>query len=657
MRDKMLIATSLVVLCFAGGIFFNKVYQTPQKSMQIYERALSDYNGGDYSNAYYLFSKVSPMSDLKPIALYRQGESARAIDDNVSAVKKYQLLFKGYKKNPLSIRAKYLSAQLLVDDNPKLAKKYFDQIMQEAPNSDYAIASEYYLGLLIINKYKNSENAIFSASQKQTAENYFRHYLSKAPGGRLANKVVESWLSLEKEISPDDYLLMANTLYLFGEYSRAQEMILKTNEQESWLLNAKNLKALGNISGARVVLNEGLTDFEEYVTEDEIIDAVDLYLELSTSSKAQTVNYLKSILLDKGRHYASALDCKYKTNEEKSKCYNQLYINSSDSRFAPKALSEIFLSAVGKKDFSLAKKIGNDYMKKYSDKDEAPMVLFWLGKISEAKKDYSEYMNIYKNVVSNYPDSYYAYRAYLRMNHREQPLLTDYILPKPIEFPYELRNQLLKKLTQLEDYEVLDELLGHDEFVKSWVLYKQGDYSHSMLVARNAMEKLEKKPDKHDLRWRLVYPVHYYEEIKKYADKNGNNPPLMLSLIREESYFNPHASSGVGAKGLMQLMPATADEVALGRGIDYINLLDVESNIRLGNAYYSNIKSALSGMDVSAIASYNGGIGSVTKWKQSLSYVDTDSFVEKIPYDETQNYVKKVFRSYWNYIRIYNGNG
>ena len=60
MRDKMIIATSLVVLCFAGGIFFNKVYQTPQKSMQIYERALSDYNGGDYSNAYYLFSKVSP---------------------------------------------------------------------------------------------------------------------------------------------------------------------------------------------------------------------------------------------------------------------------------------------------------------------------------------------------------------------------------------------------------------------------------------------------------------------------------------------------------------------------------------------------------------------------------------------------------------------
>jgi len=61
-------------------------------------------------------------------------------------------------------------------------------------------------------------------------------------------------------------------------------------------------------------------------------------------------------------------------------------------------------------------------------------------------------------------------------------------------------------------------------------------------------------------------------------------------------------------------------------------------------------------MDVSAIASYNGGIGSVTQWRQTLDFIDTDSFVEKIPYDETQNYVKKVFRSYWNYVRIYNGN-
>ena len=64
----------------------------------------------------------------------------------------------------------------------------------------------------------------------------------------------------------------------------------------------------------------------------------------------------------------------------------------------------------------------------------------------------------------------------------------------------------------------------------------------------------------------------------------------------------------------------------------------------------------LSGMDVSSIAAYNGGVGSVNSWQKSIFYNDTDEFVEQIPYPETQYYVKKVFRSYWNYIRIYNGN-
>ena len=61
----------------------------------------------------------------------------------------------------------------------------------------------------------------------------------------------------------------------------------------------------------------------------------------------------------------------------------------------------------------------------------------------------------------------------------------------------------------------------------------------------------------------------------------------------------------------------------------------------------------LDNKDCSAIAAYNGGIGSVTKWKNTLQYNDTDEFVEQIPYDETRNYVVKVFRSYWNYTRIY----
>ena len=86
-KEKIIIGSSFVVICFALGLFFTKVYQTPQKVDNIYKEALADYNKGDYSNAYYLFSKVTPFSDLKPAAIYHQAEAAKAVGDNASAIK------------------------------------------------------------------------------------------------------------------------------------------------------------------------------------------------------------------------------------------------------------------------------------------------------------------------------------------------------------------------------------------------------------------------------------------------------------------------------------------------------------------------------------------------------------------------------------------
>ena len=655
-RDKIIIISSAAVIFFAGGIFFNKLYQTPFKSQKIYKEALADYKSGDFSNAYYLFSRISMFSDLKPAAIYRQAEAAKAIGDNESAVKKYRLLFNTYAQNPLSPRAKYLAAQLLIDSNPKLARKYFEQIMQDNPDTDYAIAAEYYCGLILMNEFTKNGNAIFPLSKKQDVEDYFRHYLKKAPEGRLAVNVIDNWLTLDKNISSDDYLLMANSLYKFGEYPRVKELLDKTNPVESWVLKAKNLNVMGHQTEALNVLEQGLTENTSYVSEDDVIDAVNLYFQLNSSPKLQLAKSLGVKVQGKGHDYIASLRCKYSDGYDKIQCYKELYLAYPTGKYADKALAEIFMGAVRSDDDINAKKIGQDYLNKFRDKEDAPMVMFWLGKLAEKTRDYSEYMSIYKNVITSFPDNYYAYRAYLRLNHFESPIITDFINPKPVEYPYQNQNKIIKKLAELEDYEVLNEIAGYDEFIKSWLLYKQGDFSHSMLVARNAMDKLESKPDKYDLRWRLVYPVHYYDDIKKYADMTGNNPPLMLSIAREESYFNPDASSYVGAKGLMQIMPATAAEIANKKNLGYYDLMNASSNIKLGNYYYAYIKSLLSGMDVSAIASYNGGIGSVTRWKKSLNYDDTDSFVEQIPYEETQNYVKKVFRSYWNYIRIYNGN-
>ena len=227
---------------------------------------------------------------------------------------------------------------------------------------------------------------------------------------------------------------------------------------------------------------------------------------------------------------------------------------------------------------------------------------------------------------------------------------------KPVVYPYKYpsKTDILYTLLEVKDYDMVGKYT-QDDFIKSWVEYQEGNYSVSAHLAQEAMDKLKQKPPKNDLRWRLVYPQNYYMQVKKYADLYKNNDALMMAIVREESHFNSEAQSGVGAIGLMQLMPSTAHDIGAKHGITFNTsyLFNPELNIKLGNLYYSTIRGMLNNKDVSAIAAYNGGIGSVTRWKTTLKYSDTDEFIEQIPYDETKNYVKKVFRSYWNYTRIY----
>lgn len=459
------------------------------------------------------------------------------------------------------------------------------------------------------------------------------------------------------DISKDDYLLMANSCYLFGDYKKAQELLQKADMNENWTLDVKNSYALKNYPRAKFLTENGLQKRAQYVTDESVYEAIDIYLKLSDDN---AVDRLLGLATGKGRDYLQSLKCQNVAQSEKASCYSSLYLKYPNGKFSADALSNIFFAKIKAGDYANARKVGIDHLKKFPESNSAPMVMFWLGKIAERTNNYDEYMNYYRSVINKYPDSYYAYRAYLKLSHLNGPLITNYMKPQPVMYPYKYkRNNIMVKLVELKDYDVVYEMSGDDEFVKSWVLYKKGDYPHSMLVARDAMEKIKEKPDKYDLRWRLVYPVIFFDDIEKYSTETGNSTPLMLSLIREESYFDPLAQSAVGASGLMQLMPSTAGEInsKMGLGMNvYEALFNPSLNIKMGNYYYLFLKRNLEGYDISSIAAYNGGIGSIQRWKTSLHYNDTDEFVEQIPYPETKNYVKKVFRSYWNYIRIYNGN-
>jgi len=154
--------------------------------------------------------------------------------------------------------------------------------------------------------------------------------------------------------------------------------------------------------------------------------------------------------------------------------------------------------------------------------------------------------------------------------------------------------------------------------------------------------------------WSVAYPTGLLPTIKLQGAK-GVDPYLIAAIIREESQYDVKAVSRVGAIGLMQVMPATANNVAQRVGLPTVrreDLFDQETNIRIGVRYVEQLMEQFSGNVVYTIASYNAGPLAVGNWIAQYRGQGQDEFVELIPYQETRQYVKRVLRSYREYVRL-----
>jgi soluble lytic murein transglycosylase len=134
------------------------------------------------------------------------------------------------------------------------------------------------------------------------------------------------------------------------------------------------------------------------------------------------------------------------------------------------------------------------------------------------------------------------------------------------------------------------------------------------------------------------------------------NPHLVLSIMRQESGFQPTAVSSAGAVGLMQLMPATARLVSQQLGLGPVSadiLATPRLNITLGTQYFASMLQRYHGNIFLALAAYNAGPGRVGRWQKQWPDLPMDEFVEHIPFRETRLYVKLVLRNLQNYERLY----
>jgi soluble lytic murein transglycosylase len=152
---------------------------------------------------------------------------------------------------------------------------------------------------------------------------------------------------------------------------------------------------------------------------------------------------------------------------------------------------------------------------------------------------------------------------------------------------------------------------------------------------------LAKQKSWHDLQ--LRFPLPHENLFDKAARNTRISKNWIYGIARQESAFMYDAKSPVGATGLMQLMPSTAQYVSRKQRIKYSKhrLIDPEYNIKLGSLYLKQLLSRYKGNRVLATAAYNAGPGSVNRWLKQYSG-DLDVWIERIPYDETREYVQRV---------------
>ncbi|MBQ2870082.1 transglycosylase SLT domain-containing protein [bacterium] len=628
-----------------------------KNNQRYYTQGLNFILQKDYQNAYYNFSSVERGNDYYCPSKYRAALAAQNLYDKNSASIMYKEVINSCQNTLFEENSRYNLAKLYFEQKEyKKAHSLFDILANSAKTEKYKIAANYFLG------------EILSDTKPQTAVSHFLKYLELSPDGKFSKESIEGVLKLNLSLNAESNFILGKALFANGRFESAKKYLLLVPIDKSWFYLTMSARKLGDYEQAKSFLLKGLTDYTEKLNENDLHAAIDFYALFAPTKKQGYLNAVELLEPQSaiGGDYALYMYIDTLPSKDKMPYYHKIYEKYPQGRFASDALWNIIHSQYKKGNYKKVVELAEEHSKKYANTVAAPRVLFFAAKASEKNHQYSKAKTYYNRILDKYPDDYYAFRSKLLLDGRK----TAWTFKgkrqinnekERINFPINYCNIDSKDkptfdlLMKAGDFALIEDLLGDNEIIKSWINYKQGNKALSTYQAREFISKLETKPKFDDDVYKLAYPLYFVEEINNHSIDFDLDPYVVIAIIKEESHFDTGARSYVGAGGLMQVMPDTASFIATKYGIPYNATLrnNVDNNIQLGCAYLDFALSQLSKKYLFAVAGYNGGHNAVKKWNETLKYTDYDEFVEEIPFSETQNYIRKVFRSYWNYLNIY----
>ena len=310
---------------------------------------------------------------------------------------------------------------------------------------------------------------------------------------------------------------------------------------------------------------------------------------------------------------------------------------------------------------------------------EASSALYWRGRILEDEEhDLGQAANYYRALNANYTNFYYGDLARQRLAIISAQAAG--VAPTPVLASVRKLNapELIDAVPQSDPHVIKAKLLANaalNEYIgpeialgagaaqwgalaQAQIYASYGEYTRALQSMKHSGISFFSIPAKEvptDY-WKLMFPQPYWGDLMSDAERNGVDPYLVASLIRQESEFNPGAVSPAHAYGLMQLLPSVGKENAKREGIKGFQageLLNPSMNLQLGTRNLRQVLDRFGGQPEYALAAYNAGDVPVRQWMAAGEYKDLPEFVESIPYTETREYVQAILRNREMYRMLY----
>lgn len=314
-----------------------------------------------------------------------------------------------------------------------------------------------------------------------------------------------------------------------------------------------------------------------------------------------------------------------------------------------------------------------------------PKILYWRARVAQHTNQSDLAIRLYQRILDDYPAQYHSVQARARLNSLggtlpdgPAPLLPvvpfeTYTLPPEAKKAARPKREhfhyaRIRELQLLQMFEpsaeevralstVLPSTPGAQYFVAVLLAESQQHVEAFQLVngftEGMSLEEIRGLPRTF---WTLVYPRAYWDDVTQQARTFKVDPYLVASVMRQESVFNPDALSSAGARGLMQIMPATAEELVARLRLPAPTLEQLHEpavSIALGTQYLASLLQRYQGNIVLTLAAYNAGPGRASRWREQWPDLPIDEFIELIPIEETRFYVKYVLRNLMLYERLY----